>query len=98
MGGWLSRGPRVWAGIAVGTVAACAAVLSLGGCGSSATRVPSGRQIAVTERDFHIALNSTYVAAGRIVLRVHNGGPDQHELIVVPEGRAAPPIRSDGFT
>jgi len=77
--------------------AACA--LAVAGCGGSAAPPPgSGTMIGVTERDFHIATSIGQLPAGDVVLRVHNSGPDQHELIVAPEGRRGLPIRADGFT
>jgi uncharacterized cupredoxin-like copper-binding protein len=51
----------------------------------------------VVERDFRISPARKVVAAGDLVLRVHNLGPDSHELIVVRGGgRLA--LRSDGLT
>ena len=58
--------------------------LALWGCGSAtpgATIV--GTVVAVTERDFHIQAPA-HLKAGPVDLRVHNEGPDQHELIIVP--------------
>jgi uncharacterized cupredoxin-like copper-binding protein len=54
--------------------------------------------VGVNERDFHIATTTGHVAAGVVELRVHNGGPDQHELIVVAERRGEVPLRTDGLT
>jgi uncharacterized cupredoxin-like copper-binding protein len=52
----------------------------------------------VTERDFHIATSTHSIRAGKVTLRIHNAGPDQHELIVAPERRDGLPLRADGFT
>ena len=79
-------------------VLACVPGGLLAGCGSDARGVPSGTVIGVTERDFHIAVDTAHVAAGEVVLRIHNAGPDQHELIAVPESRGGLPWRTDGFT
>ena len=49
------------------------------------------------ESDFEIAMQ-THVRAGNIVLTVHNQGPDDHELIVVPAPEGDLPIRGDGLT
>ena len=58
----------------------------------------SGSVVGVTERDFHIAATSTSVSAGEVTVRVHNAGPDEHELIVAPVRSAGLPLRADGFT
>ena len=55
-------------------------------------------QVNVTERDFHIGLSTHTVQAGTVTLRIHNAGPDDHELIVAPQRRGGLPLRSDGFT
>jgi len=76
---------------------ACAAVA---GCGKSSPRPPAaaaGPVVAVTERDFHIE-GPTRLKAGPVTLRVHNEGPDQHELIVVPTTSGRLPLRADGLT
>lgn len=93
---------RVCRGIAVVCVCAAAAAALISGCGSSTPATPSGAVVTVSERDFHIATSVSAVQAGTVRLRVHNAGPDQHELIVLPlrPAAAAPdlPQRSDGFT
>jgi len=71
--------------------------LTLAGCGGSA-KTASGTVIGITERDFHIATTTTHVNAGRVTLRIHNAGPDEHELIVAPERAGGLPLRADGFT
>lgn len=79
--------------------ATCGALLAvaLAGCGS-ATRGAGPGTVAVTERDFHIGLSTPDVDAGRVTLRIHNAGPDEHELIVAPARRDGLPLRADGFT
>lgn len=69
-------------------------VLLLGGC-AGAGKSPAGRVVDVTERDFEV-LPVARISTGDVVLRVHNEGPDQHELIVVRERRGSLPLRSDG--
>lgn len=54
--------------------------------------------IGVAERDFHISTTVARVSAGMVTLRIHNQGPDEHELIVAPERTGGLPLRSDGFT
>jgi len=77
-------------------VAAVIIAIVLAGCGS-AEHGAGGSSLGVTERDFKITAPKQ-VAAGEVVLRVHNLGPDNHELIVaqVPSGRL--PLRADGIT
>jgi uncharacterized cupredoxin-like copper-binding protein len=74
------------------------ALAALTGCGGGARSKPSGTLVGVTEQDFQITTATSHVSAGDVVLRIHNSGPDQHELIVVPEGRRGVPLRGDGFT
>jgi uncharacterized cupredoxin-like copper-binding protein len=53
--------------------------------------------VAVTVRDFRIGAPRA-LPAGRVTLRVHNRGPDDHELLVVRHRRGALPLRGDGLT
>jgi hypothetical protein len=71
------------------------AVLALGGCGGG-SGATAGVIVDVQERDFHISAPQ-HVHAGVVTLRVHNTGPDRHELIVARDDRALP-MRSDGLT
>jgi hypothetical protein len=83
-----------------GVAAVCSAGLMLlgSGCGTSLPASPAGGSIVqVTERDFDISLPHR-VPAGTVVLRVHNEGPDNHELIVVRLGKRPIPVRADGMT
>jgi len=82
---------------ALGLLALVSAAL-LVGCGHSAPAASGGTVIGVTEHDFHIATSISYVSAGTVTLRIHNNGPDQHELIVAPVRSGGLPIRPDGFT
>jgi uncharacterized cupredoxin-like copper-binding protein len=73
-------------------------VLLLAACGTTAPVKPANGAIAaVTEGDFAISA-PTQVKAGNVVLRVHNNGPDEHELIVVRVRNPRLPFRADGFT
>ncbi len=78
--------------------AACAlTAFALSGCGSTGASAAPEHAVAVTERDFHITA-PTVLNSGTVTFRVHNEGPDQHELIVVPGTVASLPLRSDGLT
>ncbi|MGZ4333929.1 MAG: hypothetical protein ACXVRJ_06605 [Gaiellaceae bacterium] len=59
--------------------------------------VTRSRVIDVVEHDFGIRVSSTRVAAGPVVFRIANRGPDAHELIVVRD-RGRLPLRTDGIT
>jgi uncharacterized cupredoxin-like copper-binding protein len=73
-------------------------VLLLAACGTTVPVKPANAAIAaVTEGDFAITA-PTQLKAGNVVLRVHNNGPDEHELIVVRVRDPRLPFRSDGFT
>jgi uncharacterized cupredoxin-like copper-binding protein len=72
--------------------------LATWGCGSGTPdSTIVGAVVAVTERDFHIEAPA-HLKAGAVDLRVHNEGPDQHELIVVPTDGKGLPTRKDGLT
>ncbi len=53
--------------------------------------------LGVNEKDFAISAPAQ-VRAGVLTLRLHNLGPDQHELIVVQVGDRGLPLHADGFT
>jgi uncharacterized cupredoxin-like copper-binding protein len=73
-------------------------VLLLAACGTAAPVKPANGAIAaVTEGDFAISA-PTQLKAGNVVLRVHNNGPEEHELIVVRVRDPRLPLRPDGFT
>jgi hypothetical protein len=82
---------------ALRALAAVAIPLLLAGCGSSGSGRAQGAVVNVRERDFHIEAPE-HISPGRVLLRVSNEGPDEHELIVAPTGPGGPPIRSDGIT
>ncbi len=48
-------------------------------------------------RDFKIVAPRV-IAAGTVTLRVHNAGPDMHELLLVRTGSAPLPLRADDLT
>jgi uncharacterized cupredoxin-like copper-binding protein len=77
-------------------IAALAAAFATG-CGSAHTDSGAGQPVAVTERDFSISAPKT-LAAGEVVLRDKNRGPDEHELIVARVTGSVLPLRSDGLT
>jgi uncharacterized cupredoxin-like copper-binding protein len=51
----------------------------------------------VKVRDFKIVAPHV-IAAGTVTLRVHNSGPDMHELLLVRTGSAPLPLRADDLT
>jgi uncharacterized cupredoxin-like copper-binding protein len=53
--------------------------------------------VGITEEDFKISA-PTRLPAGDVTLRVHNRGPDRHEMIVVREADGPLPLRSDNLT
>ncbi|HZU19947.1 MAG TPA: hypothetical protein VE982_01885 [Gaiellaceae bacterium] len=84
--------------VAVGC--ACLAGLALmAGALASAGRggATPAHSAVVVERDFHLAVSPTTVAAGTVVFHVQNHGPDAHELIVVRD-HGPLPLRADGIT
>jgi len=77
---------------------AAVAVLVLGGGCAHGRDPQASRAATVTERDFHISAPAA-LAAGQVRLRVHNLGPEAHELIVVrTSSEHALPLRADGLT
>ena len=80
-----------------GVLVAVLATTLAGGCGSAQKATPGAAVVAVTERDFKISAPKR-LAAGDIVLRARNHGPDEHELIVARIGPLGLPLRSDGLT
>ena len=73
------------------------AALLLAGCGSQLGAGGGAASVQVSERDFAIHTART-VAAGDVVLRVHNRGPGSHELLVVRSATGRLPFRTDGLT
>src|SRR5262249_50031596 len=68
------------------------------GCsGKAADQQSESAVVNVGERDFRISAPKR-VPAGDVVLKVHNRGPDHHELIVVRSADGRLPLRADGGT
>ena len=68
------------------------------GCGQTGSHsAPGSSVIAVSERDFAVTAPKS-LDAGDVVFRVHNRGPDAHELLVVRASSGGLPMRSDGLT
>jgi hypothetical protein len=74
-------------------VVATAGAAALGAHASS-SRAPTVR---ISERDFRIKAPKR-LAAGLVTLRVHNAGPDTHELLLVRLRNGRLPLRRDGLT
>jgi uncharacterized cupredoxin-like copper-binding protein len=75
------------------------AVLAVG-CSSSShdgATAPGGRALGVKVADFTIKAPKR-IAAGNIVFRVRNSGPDMHELILVRAAGGELPLRADNLT
>jgi uncharacterized cupredoxin-like copper-binding protein len=88
---------RFWVFTIPALAAACAAVFAVAG-GFGPSRSAAGvRTLAVAERDFRITA-PTQVRAGAVTLRVHNSGPDSHELIVVHVTGKSLPLRPGGLS
>jgi uncharacterized cupredoxin-like copper-binding protein len=81
------------------TALAAVSVGAFAVAGNAANR-PNGARaqtFGVSERDFHIAAPGT-LRAGAVTFRVHNKGPDSHELILVRVGSSGLPLRRDGLS
>lgn len=88
---WSTLGLVILLGLVGALAAAC------GSGGSDAAGPASHAVVAVAERDFAINVSSHRVAAGKVLFRVTNKGPDRHELIVVRDDDGLR-LRSDGMT
>jgi uncharacterized cupredoxin-like copper-binding protein len=89
--------PRRW-GLAIASCVATLVILS--GCGASASAGTGagGAMVGVTEHDFHISTTVVHVSPGEVTFRIHNNGPDEHELIIAPDRKGGLPLRRDGIT
>ena len=85
------------ASVAVGVVAALVAVWAVAVRGGSSASAAGGRVVSVEERDFQISVSRHTIPPGLVVFRVHNNGPDAHELIVVRD-HGTIELRPDGMT
>jgi uncharacterized cupredoxin-like copper-binding protein len=85
-------------GFSARLAAGAAVLLVAAGCGARSLTGPVASVVTdVSEQDFEIQAPHS-LGRGDVVLRVHNKGPDAHELIVIktPHGRL--PLRADGLT
>jgi uncharacterized cupredoxin-like copper-binding protein len=75
------------------------AVLVAGGIASLRAHASSSSApvVRITERDFRFKAPRR-IAAGEVSLRVHNVGPDTHELLLVRLRNGKLPLRRDGMT
>ena len=74
------------------------AALAVSACGEKrASTQGAAKVVRITERDFRISAPER-ISAGDVEFSVDNQGPDDHELIVVREGKRHPPFRADGVT
>jgi hypothetical protein len=78
----------------VAVLIAFATPIDAGASNSSGTARPPVR---ITERDFDISAPKR-LPSGNVVVRVRNGGPDDHELLVVRSKRRRLQLRPDGIT
>jgi len=72
--------------------------LAVTACGDKhASSDGSAKVVHITERDFRIS-SPDRLPAGDVELSVENEGPDDHELIIVREGKRHLPFRDDDVT
>jgi uncharacterized cupredoxin-like copper-binding protein len=57
----------------------------------------AGPVVKITERDFRISAPAS-IRAGTVRFRIHNRGPDTHELLIAHASNGWLPIRDDGLT
>ena len=87
------RPPLALCAVLIGLAFIAAALVS-----RAADASPKGPSaVRVFERDFHISVVHGRIAAGTVVFRVTNRGPDEHEFIVVRTDGSLP-MRVDGIT
>jgi uncharacterized cupredoxin-like copper-binding protein len=67
------------------------------GWSSAHASAGGGPLVRITERDFKIKAPK-HIRAGQVRLRIHNAGPDTHELLLVRVGKRSLPLRRDGMT
>ena len=53
--------------------------------------------VKITERDFRISAPAS-IRAGTVRFRIHNRGPDTHELLIARASNGWLPFRADGLT
>lgn len=85
---------------------ACSGLVALAvlSAACSSSSAPAGRGISphdpgvrVKVRDFKVVAPRV-IASGTVALRVHNTGPDTHELLLVRTDSAPLPLRADDLT
>ena len=80
------------------TLALAAAIAAVAGAWSVAQAgTGSGRVVSITERDFRISAPAS-IRAGTVQFRIHNLGPDTHELLIARALNGWLPLRADGLT
>jgi uncharacterized cupredoxin-like copper-binding protein len=77
--------------------AVCVGAFAVAGNAAKRPNVARAQTFAVSERDFHIAA-PRWLPAGAATFRVHNKGPDSHELILVRVRSSALRLRRDGLS
>ena len=83
---------------AVAALVAAALAALLSDCaGASSHDSLAASIVNIGESDFQIT-GPDHLKAGKVLLRVSNSGPDQHELIVARVSTPRLPLRSDGLT
>jgi uncharacterized cupredoxin-like copper-binding protein len=81
---------------ALGSAAIAVSAFLAVGCAARQQAGPSAPVVDVTVRDFKV-IAPKHLPAGSVVLRVHNEGPDDHELVVVRTTKRLP-VRADALT
>jgi uncharacterized cupredoxin-like copper-binding protein len=62
-------------------LAAAGAVVALSGCGVGG--VGGAPQVAVTLDEYHVKLSESSGSSGKVTFKVHNGGHEKHEFVVL---------------
>jgi uncharacterized cupredoxin-like copper-binding protein len=62
-------------------VAVLVSTLALSACGLG--DLTGGRQVAVTLDEYHLALSQSSASAGKLTFKVHNGGREKHEFVIL---------------
>jgi len=91
---WLHE-PRLGV-LVLATTAAVTLGAFLGWSGTHAS-TGGGPLVRISERDFRVKAPKR-IPAGQVRLRIHNVGPDTHELLLVRVGKRSLPLRPDGLT
>ena len=62
-------------------VAALGSTLALSACGLG--DLTGGRQVGVTLDEYHLLLSQSSASAGKLTFKVHNGGHEKHEFVIL---------------